>query len=255
MSKRIVLFKDNFQPHTTSIEFNGVDEAMRDNTPQGLGFGTVWSILINFRRRGDTVGLTAVNTILQLFGSGNGNRIFIDGNGATANDPIIVETHGSSGALNKRFLWNDTIFPFDVWMQMILIWNNTGTALTMYKNGVLEAESSSTTNNSLTMNSNDDRRVQIGQNGGVQPYSGFMHQIAIYNADVSSAASELWNGGTASTFNLRTASFAENLKHWWRLGQVSTDLGRDFGFASNLIDVDVDSLNITSADIDAEAPP
>lgn len=257
MSKNIILFKDNFQPHTTSIEFNGVDEAMRHQTPFGLGMGTVWSILINMRRRGDTQGLTQTNTILQLFGSNGGsftNRIFIDGLGATANDPINVETWTSGGSINKNYNWNSTTFPFDEWFQMILIWNNSGTALTMYKNGSLVARDSATANNSGTMNSTA-RRIQIGQNGGVQPFSGWIHQIAFYNADVSSAASELWNGGVASTFNLRTASFAENLQHWWRLGQRPTDLGRDFGFHSTLIDADVDSLNITAADIDSESPP
>ncbi len=242
-----------FQPQTTSIEFNGIDEAMRNQTEQSIGIGTVWSILINFRRRSDTQGLTQVNTMLQLFGSATQNRIFIDANGAEANDPIVVETFGTNGSLNKRFLWNDTIFPFDVWLQMILVWNNSGTALTMYRNGILVARSGQTAQNNFTMNSTN-RRVQIGQNGGVQPYSGFIHSIALYNADVASAAVELYNGGTVSSLDLNAASFNANLSHWWRLGQDPSDLGKDSGIAATLIDVDVDSLNIDASDISSESP-
>lgn len=243
-----------FQPQTTSIEFNGIDEAMRNQAEQSLGIGTVWSILINLRRRGDSVGLTATNTILQLFGAATANRIFIDGGGGEVNDPIVVETHSSGGALNKRFLWNSSIFPFDVWTQMILVWNNTGTSLTMYSNGSLVAPSTTTTNGTGTMNSSN-RRVQIGQNGGVQPFSGHIHSIAVYNAAVGSSAAELYNGGTVSSLDLNAASFAANLRHWWRLGQDPSDLGKDFAdAATNPIDVDVDSLNIDATDISSESP-
>jgi len=55
-------------------------------------------------------------------------------------------------------------------------------------------------------------------------------------------------------FQRQPPALVENLQHWWRLGQDPDDLGKDSGIASNLIDVDFNSLNITAADIDAESP-
>ena len=252
--KKLQLFEpEPFPAQTTSIEFNGVNEAMRQNAQLAVGIANVWSISIWMRRRGDAQGLGQNNTILQIFGSGppNRSRIFIRGNGQLTQDRIEVEITTSGGANLKRYSWNSTTFPFDVWFQMIVVWD--GTNLTMYKDGVLVARDLTTNNGSGSMADNT-RLIQIGQNGGVQPFSGFIHSIALWNADVSSAATELYNGGVASTFNLSRASFNANLQHWWRLGQDPDDLGKDSGIASNLIDVDFNSTNITAADIDAESP-
>jgi len=252
--KKLQLFEpEPFPAQTTSIEFNGVNEAMRQNAQLAVGIANVWSISIWMRRRGDAQGLGQNNTILQIFGSGppNRSRIFIRGNGQLTQDRIEVEITTSGGSNLKRYSWNSTTFPFDVWFQMIVVWD--GTNLTMYKDGVLVARDLTTNNGSGSMADNT-RLIQIGQNGGVQPFSGFIHSIALWNADVSSAATELYNGGVASTFNLSRASFNANLQHWWRLGQDPDDLGKDSGIASLLRDVDENSLNITAADIDAESP-
>jgi len=252
--KKLQLFEpEPFPPQTTSIEFNGVNEAMRDQSQVAVGIANVWSIAIWMRRRGDAQGLGQNNTILQIFGSGppNRSRIFIRGNGQLTQDRIEVEITTSGGSNLKRYSWNSTTFPFDVWFQMIVVWD--GTNLTMYKDGSLVARDLTTNNGSGSMADNT-RLIQIGQNGGVQPFSGFIHSIALWNADVSSAATELYNGGVATTFNLSKASFNANLQHWWRLGQDPDDLGKDSGIASVLRDVDTNSLNITAADIDAESP-
>jgi len=252
--KKLQLFEpEPFPAQTTSIEFNGVNEAMRDQSQVAVGIANVWSISIWMRRRSDAQGLGQNNTILQIFGSGppNRSRIFVRGNGQLGNDPIEVEITTSGGANLKRYSWNVATFPFDVWYQMIFIWD--GTNLTMYKDGVLSARDVTTNNGSGTMADNN-RLIQIGQNGGVQPFSGFIHSIAVWDVDVSSAATELYNSGVASTFNLSKASFNANLQHWWRLGQDPDDLGADSGIASVLRDVDTNSLNITAADIDSESP-
>ncbi len=252
--KKLQLFEpEPFPPQTTSIEFNGVNEAMRDLSQVAVGIANVWSISIWMRRRSDAQGLGSNNTILQIFGSGppNRSRIFVRGNGQLGNDPIEVEITTSGGANLKRYSWNVATFPFDVWFQMIVIWD--GTNLTMYKDGVLVARDVTTNNGSGSMADNT-RLIQIAQNGGVQPFSGFIHSIAVWNADVSSAATELYNSGVATTFNLSKASFNANLQHWWRLGFDPDDLGQDSGIASVLRDVGSNLLNITAADIDSESP-
>jgi len=251
------VFDSDFDPQTTSIEFNGSDEAMRNNTQQSIGIANVWSIMAWVRRRGDTQGLTQTNTILQIFGSGppNRSRIFIRGNGGASNDPIEVEITTSGGANLKRFSWNVATFPFDVWFQLIVVWD--GTDLTMYKDGVLVAQDVTTNNSSGSMADNT-RLVQIGQNGGVQPFSGFIHSFALWNVDVSAGASTIYNSGVASSRDLSKNSgdytFASDLQHWWRLGQDPDDLGKDSGIAVTNIDVGVNVLNIDANDIDSESP-
>jgi hypothetical protein len=248
---------DAFDPQTTSIEFNGSDEAMRDQSQVAVGIANVWSIGIWIRRRSDTQGLTQNNTILQIFGSGppNRSRIFVRGNGQNSNDPIEVEITTSGGSNLKRYSWNVATFPFDVWFQMIIVWD--GTNLTMYKDGVLVAQDTTTNNGSGTMADNN-RLIQIGQNGGVQPFSGWIHSIAIWDVDVAAGASTIYNSGVASSRDLSKNSgdytFASNLQHWWRLGQDASDLGKDSGNASLLRDVNTNSLNIDASDIDSESP-
>jgi len=251
------VFDADFDPQTTSIEFNGANEAMRNLTQQSIGIANVWSIMAWVRRRGDTQGLTQTNTILQIFGSGppNRSRIFIRGNGGSSNDPIEVEITTSGGANLKRFSWNSTTFPFDVWFQLIAIWD--GTNLTMYKDGVLVAQDVTTNNSSGSMADNT-RLVQIGQNGGVQPFSGFIHSFALWNADVSAAALKIYNEGVASSRDLsvdvESYTFSANLQHWWRLGQDPDDLGKDSGVGVPNIDVGVSVLNIDASDISSESP-
>jgi len=251
------VFDSDFDPQTTSIEFNGSDEAMRNNTQQSIGIANVWSIMAWVRRRGDTQGLTQINTILQMFGSGppNRSRIFIRGLGATSNDPINVETTTNGGTVIKNYRWNATTFPFDVWFQMIVIWD--GTDLLMYKDGALVARDSQTVDNPGSM-SNNDRLVQIGQNGGVQPFSGHIHSFAVWDVDVSAGVSKIYNEGVASTRDLsvdvESYTFSANLQHWWRLGQDPDDLGKDSGVGVPNIDVNVNTLNIDATDISSESP-
>ena len=256
--KKLQLFEpEPFPPQTTSIEFNGVNEAMRDLSQVAVGIANVWSISIWMRRRSDAQGLGSNNTILQIFGSGppNRSRIFVRGNGQLGNDPIEVEITTSGGANLKRFSWNSTTFPFDVWFQLIAIWD--GTNLTMYKDGVLVAQDVTTNNSSGSMADNT-RLIQIGQNGGVQPFSGFIHSFALWNADVSAAALKIYNEGVASTRDLsvdvESYTFSANLQHWWRLGQDPDVLGKDSGIAVTNIDVGVNVLNIDATDISSEAP-
>ena len=245
------VFQDFFS-QTTSIEFNGVDESMENSTEVDIGIANTWSLMMWMRRRGDAVGLNNANHVLRLVNAGGTNLISVQSRGDFANDPIRILTRAPSTSTIKDFRFNVSLFPFDTWNQLILTWD--GTTLTTYNNGSVVVPSTKTSDFSGTMTATD-RSVLIGNViGGSQPLSGFIHSIALWDADITSAVTEIYNSGVASTFNLSKASFSGNLQHWWRLGQVSTDLGKDSGIGSPLIDVDVDSTNITSDDIDSESP-
>jgi len=251
--KKLQLFETIFPAQTTSIEFNGVDEEMGDATFQTLGFGNTWSFMVWMRRRGDAVGLNNAMSIFVIVEAAGKDLILLQSLGNQANDPIRMVTRDSAGAVLKDFRFNLPLFPFDSWRQVIFTWD--GTTLTAYDNGAAVAATTKTVDGSGTM-ADSARKIVICNNpsGGTQDYSGFLHSIAFWNADVSSAVTEIYNGGVASTFDLSKASFAADLQHWWRLGQDATDIGKDSGIGSPLIDVDENSANITAADIVSESP-
>ncbi len=249
---------DAFDPQTTSMEFNGVDEAMRDTTQRSHGIADVWSLMFWMRRRGDSVGLTTNNSIFLLTG-GTPNRIHIRAFGTVTGDPVRVELHDTGGTVFKNFDWNSTTFPFDVWFQMLVIWNGAGAGtLSMYKDGSLVSPNTITTDTDNRAMANTNRGLQLGRNGGVQAFSGFIHSVAVWNADVAAGASTIYNSGVASSRDLSKNSgdytFASNLQHWWRLGQDAADIGKDSGIGSPLIDVDFNSTNMDANDIDSESP-
>jgi len=248
--KKLQIFAPGFQAQTTSIEFNGVDEQMESSTAT-LGIANVWSIMVWMRRRGDANGLANRNTILFLDGDPS-NSLSISSRGDLTGDPMRIRFTESTGLILLRDFdfTQGTFLPFDQWAQVILTWD--GTDFTVYGDGVATTPTSSGFNaGSMT---DTTRTVTIGENPNAPfPLSGFVHSVAIWDADITSAVAEIYNGGTASTFNLRTASFNANLQHWWRLGQDTTDLGKDSG-KGTLIDVDENSTNITSDDIVSESP-
>jgi len=171
-----------------------------------------------------------------------------------ANALTIVTTKPDGGIIKRfQFVQPPAIFPYDTWSQLIITWD--GTDLVPYEDGVAVPGGNiqKDFDNAGTM-TDTARSVFIGSFSlaGVK-WPGFIHSAALWDVDISSAVAEIYNGGTASTFNLRNASFNTNLQHWWRLGQDSSDLGKDSGRGTK-IDVNVSSANITSADIVSESP-
>ena len=249
--------RDFFESQTTSIEFSGSGEEMGNATLQSIGIADTWSLMLWFRQRGDSVSLNNVTALFASVDAGGNNFILVQSRGTDANDPWRIFTRASSGvATIKDYRFNrPTFFPFDAWHQAIITWDGATDTLTVYENGSSIVPSSTPTDTTGTM-TDTDRPIVIGNNpaGGAQDYSGFIHSMAFWDVDIGSAVTEIFNGGVASTFNLRKASFKANLQHWWRLGQDTTDIGKDSGIGSPLIDVDENSANITAADIVSESP-
>ncbi len=254
--KKLQLFEpEPFPADAKSIDLNGVNESLRASGGHLFGFGDEWSIMMWMRRKPGVPGTTATGTPWIMSSGDARSRIHMGAAGDFPSDPIRARIYDTTGTLHKDFRWNSTTFPFDVWFQLILIWNGAGAGtLSMYKDGSLVAANVETINVTNRSMADTTRGIQIGGNGGVQPYFGFIHSMAVWNADVSSAATEIYNGGVASTFNLSKATFNANLQHWWRIGLDSSDIGKDSGIASNLIDVDSNSLNISASDVVDESP-
>lgn len=246
-----------FEPQTTSIDFNGVDEVMGNENFNTLGVANTWSLMLWLRRSSAGGGLTDLLRIFVLNDASGGNLIRVESLGNAGGDPLTVLNTRPDGAIIKRFRLQSVptgIFTYDAWHQLILTWD--GTDLVPYEDGVaLPGGNIQIINDGTGTMTDTARSVFIGSFSLAGPkWPGFIHSAALWDVDISSAVAEIYNGGTASTFNLRNASFNANLQHWWRLGQDSTDLGKDSARTSAPIDVNVDSANITSADIVSESP-
>jgi hypothetical protein len=125
-----------------------------------------------------------------------------------------------------------------------------------WSNNVSKSITTGSTNGGTFTDAN--RRVSIGydrwNNGNY--FNGRIHSVAIWDTDVSAARTLIFNNGAAELDLLTDTgayTYSSNLQHWWRLGLDSTDIGKDHG--ATPIDVDVNALNISAADIVADYPP
>ncbi len=246
-----------FEPHDQSIDFNGVDELMGDANFNTFGIANTWSMMMWFNRNSAAPGQTSITRFFSLgFNAGGDNIIRFDSRGNASPNGLAVLTSDSAGNIikNWRFEPSTNVFTYDVWHQIIVIWD--GTDMTVYEDGVnVTGDAIKISDNAGTM-TDSARDIFLGRLtdvAGPIHWPGFIHSVALWNVDITSAVAEIYNGGTASTLNLRNASFNANLQHWWRLGQDSTDLGKDSGRGTK-IDVNVSSVNITSDDIVSESP-
>lgn len=243
-----------FSLDNKSMEFNAEDDEAMGNTPlQTIGIANSWSLMIWFRRRGDTAGLTATGALFACSG-GVGSAIVVQSNGDSSGDPMrVLITNSAAGDL-KDFRYNNGL-EYDVWNQMIVIWD--GTDLTLYDNAVVNTATQKFRDFAGTMD-DASRFIFFGKNspGSPTPFSGFLHSAALWNTDITSAVSEIFNGGVATTFDLKAASFASNLQHWWRLGQDSDNFGKDVGVQIDtpVIDAAVNLENMDATDISTESP-
>ncbi len=245
-----------FEPHDESISFDGSTEVMGNANFNTLGVANTWSLMIWMRRSSASPGQISITRIFSSgFAAGNDNAIRVESRGNTAGNALTVVTTNPAGGVIKNFRYEDAsvVFTYDVWHQLILIWD--GTDLSLYEDGVNRDAFASKINDNAGTMTDTARDVFFGRltdDTGIH-WPGFLHTVALWDVDITSAVAEIYNGGTASTFNLRDASFNANLKHWWRPGQDSNDLGKDSGKGTK-IDVNVSSVNITSDDIVSESP-
>jgi len=259
--KKIQIFEGpSFPEQTVSIDFDGVDEVMRNTTDNPIGIANVWSIGVWAKT--DTIDLEKVLLNIRAVGSSN-NGVLLDFSGddpasqLPGTNSLVVRLKDSGNTTFKQQSWGSAFTATGVWRLILVTWD--GTDLTVYYDGVDQgAADASPINNAGTM-TDTSRSVYISStNSGFGDWDGRMHSIAVWDVDVGAAASTIYNAGNGKGFDLGTDTgsytFSGDLQHWWRLGFDSGDLGKDSGIASTLIDVDANSVNITAADIVTDSP-
>jgi hypothetical protein len=237
-----------------SIELNGTNEYLANTTAQSLEIGNSWTIAGWYK--------TDV--------APTGEYLFEIWNGSNNNDRVRVYINNDSGGRYQVANFSSTggllgnpAYPFPAgtnrWFHIALTWD--GTALKLYHNGVVRPVQAGSTGAGTMADSN--RRIYVGY-GAQSPdpgnyWDGHVHSFAIWDKDLTqNEVRALFNHGSPSSMDLNrnrgdyTAAY--DLKHWWRLSFDVSDIGKDYGNASNLIDIDANAVGVTKADIVAEAP-
>ncbi len=231
---------------TKAMDF-ATNETLWKSSDVPLGIGDVWSIQINTKPGSDSIDMYLMS-LKEI--AGNNNRLDIHLRGATANDPVRVLLYNSAGTLFKNYEFAST-YTSGTKVSYIVTWN--GTNLLFYVDGTLTAPTATATDNAGTMTATD-RRTAIGSSSNFTHYTGTIHSISIWNSVLTQAeVTALQNSSSPQNFDNRYDSgnyaSADSLQHYWRHGADASDIGRDFGNASTLIDIGDDAVNISAADI------
>lgn len=235
----------------TYVDLNGSNEGLRNSTAQAIGIADSWSIMFILRPQS---GFTAIEQIVQFqaSGGGNNNLIGIALRGDVANDPLRMNLRDSGGTLFKSLDWN-SFFTAGTGVHVLITKDGAagGDPVVLYKNGSSVAASGGTDNTGTQTNGNRTSTVGIDQDGSSNPFNGEFAEVAVWSSVLTSAeAAHIY--AARRTINLRDNEGAyvsgANLQHWWRPGYDPSDIGKDFGRASTLIDIDTNASNITFAD-------
>ena len=247
---------DDFIRQKYSIDFNGVNEYMLNNTEQSIGIANAWSVAYWIKPQAGCFNVHS--NILDLKPADTLNdRIVSAIRGNIGSDPLRIMLYDSAGAFFKVYAWND-LFTQDVWSFVVYTWDDTD--LLLYVDGTLRAPSSTTTDaGGIMVDSN--RRVwgAVGF-GAASPADCRLHSIGLWDKPLTDPEQvSLYNrgNGRAVDWASNRAAYVSsaNLQHWWRLGnKVSPELGADSGYAGTLIDIEVDAVNITDDDREEDSP-
>jgi hypothetical protein len=249
-----------FPPFTgqeVSIDLEGSNEALSNQTPQDIGIANSWTIsawlnpdLVDWNNR----------TFLHLqAGSGGANYFHMRARDSSP-DPTVqalhVEFGDSNGNTIKMYIF-DNVFVESSWQLITVTWN--GTDLIVYRNDMILTPFLKFVDNSGSM-TNTNRKVTIGgfDPTGAYQWDGKCYSVAIWDTVLgANEVSTIYNFGDGR-FDLNTDSgnyaSSANLPHWWRLGFDSNDIGKDYGNHTVLINVMEDAFGIDVTDIVNDFP-
>lgn len=245
--------------HRSSINFDGSTEYLENSTLQDVGIGNEWSI-VAWYRSGNGGGNNRIISISEGTSTSN-NQIQLDVDGTLGGNPfrvIVFDQDFDSNGNHKDYRWSRYGTTNDVWRMAGLTWD--GSNLTVFDDG---DEQTPTKDDDLSVSQNQtDRFVTIGtrDDHAAHFFQGHLHSIAIWNAALTGdEIATVFNQGDASSFNmnLNQGSYqsAGSLVHWWRLGYDASNIGKDYAADSTYhIDVDTNAANISTADIERDAP-
>lgn len=243
-----------FDVQTVSVSIDSGEKIAHEG-PIDLEIANAWTVLYWMNLDGPLTNMVPFDFRDP---AGAGNRILANLTTQFTHSWLIqIRDAASATILEKQILNSDVVFG--VWFLLALTWD--GTDLEFYKDAVNDAGSINTDNRPGTMTSTP-RAVFIGSQASIgapaAPANGDYHWCALLDKALDQAAiTEVYSAGSGA-FNLLADSGnydgAANVKHWWRLGLDSLDIGKDSGIAGTLIDVLNDAIGIDASDIVSNVP-
>lgn len=242
-----------FTPHTDSVSFDGLSERLLTDATVKVGIANAWTVA-QWHRPG---GRASNDAFLDIrHGSHNGNRITLLHAGASPNyHDLRVNLYNSAGTQQKNWLVSGVLANW-TWTLIGLTWD--GTTLAVYKDGVLQSGNIlKTTDNAMTM-TDETYQIAVGSDYfGTQESEGLNHSLMIWDEELTSGEMlGLYHGGDGVNFDMQknkgTYASPGNLVRWFQVGKDSADIGKET--VSGDVDLMDNQINITSADIVADAP-
>lgn len=247
MGHVIIPSATRFSEQTVYCDMDGSSELLMDSALKTVGIANVWTLAYWIWFDADTAALDYIFDCRRTDNNVNCIAAYVSWN---SDNLLGFFNAGSDGATIKNYLYS--VPATGQWILHVFTWD--GTNVFFYKDGTLEASSSKDTDDSGTM-TDTARGISLGYSIRWSAYhmDGRLHSVAMWNTAFDQAnVTALYNGGD-SDFNLLRSSGNYNqstaLKHWWRVGHDSSDIGEDYGKHTNLFDVMDNAANISAADI------
>jgi len=221
------------------VDLDGSTEYLANTTAQLIEIENEWSVSAWGTHDTPTTGGGA---LIEISRSGSlADSIQITNNGGLAGDPIVVQIDGG-----KTYWYFSGIPLVNTWYHFVVTWD--GTDLKLFRNGVERAVGVKFLDNAVTM-TDSNRRVYIGYETSTNTYwPGNIAHVAVWNKALSATEiAQVYAGNTSIDLSEDHNAYVSsaNLKHWWKIGEDLDDIGKDYGGASNLIDIDENSSNIS----------
>ena len=254
-------------PNTKSVEFDnndylqanaGILQNVLGRTANGSGSSDAWSV--SFWFKGGTA--TNVNQTILYFGNQtvtNQGYIQILFNGSVTGQNLVLKYGSNSNNLTLSTPQNS--LQSNVWTHALITYDGgtTGVASGSINNYYsrfkifIDGSLSSTTNTNSNFGYSGSiipQNFRIGRfnNGQSLRNNSRVDEISIWDSDVSSEISSIYNSGTPNNLSLLTSVPL----HWWRMGDGDTfPFLFDTGSQANCT---FQMLNMTSANIVNDVP-
>lgn len=239
-----------------SVSFDGSSEYMANTTEQAIGISDTWSMSFWLKFN----DLTGVQYPIDIKVGANENaRAIVRWRGDLTPKRLQVIQRNDVGVDRAAHEWNDLVTATGAWHHVAVAFDNSAAVadrLTLWLDGV-EVAPDSTSGGGTSTVSDLSRQVHVAAlTGGFSHFNGLMGPVTVWSALLDQDdVDEVFAGKFGFTPLLDGGTYDKSAsnEHWWRLGRDPTDIGKDSG-GGTAIDIDTNSVGITSADIVEDFP-
>jgi hypothetical protein len=218
-----------------------------------MGPNNAWTIMLWFQPDIDA----ADDYYFVLHGTGaNDNRILLYSQGSTT---ARIDLYSSTGTLIKRYTSTSATPHDQIWTQFVFTWDGSTDTLLWY----WDAEDANPTKNTDNSGNQDNNLYQlsVGATTVLSANGKFlnMYSMAMWNSVLTAdEVTAIYNLGDGKDVDLANDSgdyvSSSDLAHWWRFGEDSSDIGKDYVTESSDFDLMEDASGIDATNVVAGFP-